>query len=101
MTLLIEKDILSEEDSRFYIAETIMAVKSVHDMNYIHRDLKPSNILLTKKKDVKLCDFGTSKKIALINPSTFTGTLLYMAPEIIKLENENEKKVKWRVWIIF
>jgi serine/threonine protein kinase len=67
------------------------AVDYMHSNNIIHRDLKPSNILLTKKKDVKLCDFGTSKKIALINPSTFTGTLLYMAPEIIKLENENEK----------
>ena len=68
------------------------AVDYMHSNNIIHSYLKPSNILLTTKKDVKLCDFGTSKKIALINPSTFTGTLLYMAPEIIKLENENEKK---------
>lgn len=30
MTLLMRKDILSEEESRFYIAETIMAVNSVH-----------------------------------------------------------------------
>ena len=38
MTLLMEKDILSEEDSRFYIAETILAVETVHSLNYIHRD---------------------------------------------------------------
>ena len=61
------------------------AVDYMHSNNIIHRDLKPSNILLTKKNDVKVCDLGTSKKIALINPSTFIGTLLYMAPEISKL----------------
>ena len=61
------------------------AVDYMHSNHIIHRDLKPSNILLTKKNDVKVCDLGTSKKIALINPSTFIGTLLYMAPEIIKL----------------
>ena len=44
MTLLMRKDILSEEESRFYIAETILAVESVHKLNYIHRALKPHGL---------------------------------------------------------
>ena len=43
MTLLMKKDILPEEMAKFYIAETILAVDSVHKLNYIHRDLKPGN----------------------------------------------------------
>ena len=46
MTLLMRKDILSEEESRFYAAETILAVESVHKLDYVHRDLKPDNVLL-------------------------------------------------------
>lgn len=65
MTLLIEKDILSEEESRFYIAETILAVKSVHDMNYIHRDLKPDNLLIGSDGHVKLSDFGLCKHVEI------------------------------------
>jgi len=65
MTLLIEKDILSEEESRFYIAETIMAVKSVHEMNYIHRDLKPDNLLIGADGHVKLSDFGLCKHVEI------------------------------------
>jgi len=61
MTLLIRKDILSEEDSRFYIAETILAIESVHKHDYIHRDLKPDNILLDKDGHIKLTDFGLCK----------------------------------------
>jgi serine/threonine kinase 38 len=61
MTLLIRKDILSEEDSRFYIAETILAIESVHKHDYIHRDLKPDNILLDKGGHIKLTDFGLCK----------------------------------------
>jgi len=46
MTLLMRKDVLTEDESRHYIAETVLAIESVHRVNYIHRDLKPDNILL-------------------------------------------------------
>ena len=36
-TLLMRKDILSIEETRFYIAETILALESIHRHNYIHR----------------------------------------------------------------
>ena len=62
MTMLIKRDILPEAEARFYIAETIMAVESVHKLNYIHRDLKPDNILIDKAGHVKLSDFGLCKQ---------------------------------------
>lgn len=61
MTLLMKKDILTEQEAKFYIAETIIAIDSVHKMNYIHRDLKPDNILLDKDGHIKLSDFGLCK----------------------------------------
>jgi len=69
MTLLMEKDILSEDESRFYIAETIMAVETVHSLEYIHRDLKPDNLLIGKDGHVKLSDFGLCKHVE-IKPRT-------------------------------
>lgn len=36
-TLLMRKDILSEEEARFYTAQTVLAIHSIHGHNYIHR----------------------------------------------------------------
>ena len=58
MSLLMKKDILSEEEAKFFTAETLLALDSVHKMNYIHRDLKPDNILIGKDGHIKLTDFG-------------------------------------------
>merc|ERR1712151_382696 len=58
MTLLMEKDILSEKEAQFYMAQCILAVESVHKLNYIHRDLKPDNVLIDVNGHVKLSDFG-------------------------------------------
>lgn len=61
MNLLIKKDILTEEEARFYIAEILLALDSVHKLHYIHRDLKPDNILIDKNGHIKLSDFGLCK----------------------------------------
>lgn len=59
--LLIEKDILSQEETRFYVAQMVVAVEQIHKMNYIHRDIKPDNILIGGDGHIKVSDFGLSK----------------------------------------
>jgi serine/threonine kinase 38 len=57
----MKKDILTEEEARFYTAEMILAVESIHKLNCIHRDLKPDNILIDKNGHIQLSDFGLAK----------------------------------------
>ena len=61
MNLLIQKDILTEEEARFYIAELILSIESIHKLDCIHRDIKPDNILIDKNGHIKLSDFGLTK----------------------------------------
>ncbi|XP_010556855.1 PREDICTED: serine/threonine-protein kinase tricorner [Tarenaya hassleriana] len=63
MTLLMRKDTLSESESKFYVAEVVLAVESIHKRNYIHRDIKPDNLLLDRYGHLRLSDFGLCKPL--------------------------------------
>ncbi|KRX00796.1 Protein kinase-like domain [Pseudocohnilembus persalinus] len=84
--LLQHKYILSEQHTKFYIAQLILAIEHIHSHDIVHRDLKPENILLDKNGNIRLCDFGLSKpKVSKSQlTKTYCGSLAYISPEMLK-----------------
>ena len=93
MTLLIKRNTLSEEEARFYIAEMILAIESVHKMGYIHRDLKPDNILIGRDGHIKLSDFGLCKQADIKHQPLRREETIAVKPEEM-LKNLHEIRLK-------
>ena len=64
MGLLMRLDVLPEPQARFYAAEAVQAIASLHGLGYAHRDIKPDNFLLDRQGHVKLADLGLAKCVA-------------------------------------
>ena len=97
MTMLMKYDVFSEDVTRFYMAECVLAIDAVHNLGYIHRyvlmicdilllisfsDIKPDNVLIDKTGHLKLSDFGLS-----------TGLHKGSDPEYYKRLIEQQEKV--------
>ncbi|NWX00655.1 CTRO kinase, partial [Caloenas nicobarica] len=80
------EDQLDESMVRFYLAELVLAIHSVHQMGYVHRDIKPENVLIDRTGHIKLVDFGSAAKMTvnkMVNAKLPVGTPDYMAPEML------------------
>lgn len=101
----------NQDSARFYIAEVILAIESLHKAGIIHRDIKPENILISSTGHVVVCDLGVcydrmqnvpcSSPEASPDPDNdmydnrVCGTYDYMAPEVIAQSAPYGKAVDW------
>lgn len=96
LTLLSKfEDRLPEEMTRFYIAEMIIAIDSVHKLNYIHRDIKLDNIVLDANGHPRLADFGSCLKLGpngTVQSNVAVGTPDYISPEILRAMEDGKGK---------
>ncbi|XP_071974358.1 serine/threonine-protein kinase MRCK alpha-like [Engystomops pustulosus] len=96
LTLLSKfEDRLPEEMARFYLAEMVLAIDSVHQLHYVHRDIKPDNILIDLKGHIRLADFGSCLKMrpdGMVESSVAVGTPDYISPEILQAMEDGKGK---------
>uniref|UniRef100_A0A667ZGB1 non-specific serine/threonine protein kinase n=1 Tax=Myripristis murdjan TaxID=586833 RepID=A0A667ZGB1_9TELE len=88
LTLLSKfEDRLPEDMARFYVAEMVLAVHSIHQQHYVHRDIKPDNVLLDVNGHIRLADFGSCLRMmedGTVQSSVAVGTPDYISPEILQ-----------------
>jgi tRNA A-37 threonylcarbamoyl transferase component Bud32 len=88
---LLQQRRLASAEALAIVIQICQALQYAHEQGVIHRDIKPENILLDKKGQVKIADFGIAKlmepepqDISLTGAADVVGTPHYMAPEQIE-----------------
>lgn len=86
-TFWMAKKKFDEKTVKLLGAEIALALDFFHQNGIIYRDLKMENILITRQGHIVITDFGLSKWLAVGQKTcTVTGTLKYMAPEMLRSE---------------
>lgn len=73
--------------ARFYLAELVVAIDSVHRLGYVHRDIKPDNVLLDRRGHIRLGDFGSCLRLGAdgtVRSAVAVGTPDYLSPEMLR-----------------
>jgi eukaryotic-like serine/threonine-protein kinase len=105
---------LSLDQVERYGMQLADALAHAHSRGIVHRDLKTSNVIITPSGRIKVLDFGISRRFepgkgsdqtTVLDQSwesqhTFTGTLPYIAPEILKGQEADLRSDIWSLGVI-
>ena len=95
----------SQDKAAAVIKQLCLALNYMHGLNIMHRDLKPENLLCEKTESgqvmIKLTDFGFATYFNPDQPQTLSlGSPLYMAPELCKESQYDNKVDVWATGVI-
>ena len=104
---------LAPESVLRYGVQIASALARAHDRGIVHRDLKTANIVITADGLVKVLDFGLAKQVgsgivegptgsfaSIEKTSSVSGTLPYMAPEILRGEAADQRSDLWALGVV-
>eukprot|EP01083_Nonionella_stella_P053827 142233_1 len=92
---------LTEEEIAVVCREMLFGLKYLHSKRLIHRDIKSGNVLLNADGHAKLADFGVSAQLTstISKRRTVIGTPYWMAPEVLRETEYNNKADMWSLGI--
>ena len=104
---------LPPESVMRYGVQIASALARAHDRGVVHRDLKSANIVVTADGLAKVLDFGLAKQVgsslfegptrsfaSLQDASSVSGTLPYMAPEILRGDAADYRSDLWALGVV-
>lgn len=98
---------LQEPLIRNFVRQILAGLSYLHGRDIIHRDIKGANILVDNKGNIKISDFGISKRVeasAILQPAkngghihrpSLQGSVFWMAPEVVKQTSYTRKADIW------
>ncbi|KAG8532176.1 uncharacterized protein KY384_003816 [Bacidia gigantensis] len=98
---------LQEPLIRNFVRQILTGLSYLHGRDIIHRDIKGANVLVDNKGNIKISDFGISKRVeasALLQPQkngghlhrpSLQGSVFWMAPEVVRQTSYTRKADIW------
>ena len=78
-----------EKQIKFIIGCIMIGLKYIHGQNILHRDIKPENLVFDQNGYLRITDFGIAKHYVINNKKDTSGTVGYLAPEVLCNVNHN------------
>ncbi|KAL0209351.1 hypothetical protein RCL1_007291 [Eukaryota sp. TZLM3-RCL] len=101
--VVVSKQKLSNTDIWVVTTQLLLGLAYLHSKAIVHRDLKPGNVLLCSHErplKVKICDFGISRDLNTKSAKSMTGTVEFMAPEVLTGQRYDTSIDLWSLGIL-
>ena len=90
----------NEKQNKFLIGCILVGLEYIHSQCILHRDIKPENLVFDNNGYLRITDFGIAKKYVVNNKKDTSGTVGYLAPEILCNQNHTYSIDYYAVGII-